>query len=179
MDLGHDVRMDHDWTRLGKALRAARNALPDELTQEQLAEALGVGRSVIQLIEGGNEYKKPTSTIRQYAQYVGWADGSIERVLAGGEPVMRGAVEEKPAPAPVVDPALPRRIVHELKEGDLLDTAVIPLGDGANMVVVVKGRPGASEEEIRRDLEAWREAQDQLQELDYRRTATRPGSKDA
>lgn len=186
MDLGHDEPMDRDWTRLGKALQAARRAPSVGLTQEEMAEALGVGRSVIQLIEGGKEYKKPTASMRTYAARVGWAEGSIERVLAGGDPILAGGA---PAGGEVVqslqtesapEAGLPLRIVHELKgRGDLLDTAVIPLGDGASMVVVVKGKPGASNEEIARNLEAWREAQGQLMELDYRRAAAKDQQPDA
>lgn len=166
--------MDLDWTRLGKALRDARRAAPVSLTQEEMAEAIGVGRSVIQLIEAGNEYKKPTPSVRAYAARVGWEEGSIERVLAGGDPQMKGATPQAPAADVPSETGLPLRIVHELKgRGDLLDTAVIPLGDDASMVVVVKGKPGASIEEIERSLEAWRAAQGQLMELDYRRSAVK------
>ena len=188
MKLGHDDLMDPDWTRLGKALQAARRAPSIGLTQEEMAVALGVGRSVIQLIEGGKEYKKPTPAMRTYAARVGWAEGSVERVLAGGDPILTGQLETEPpakadqeAPAEsAADAGLPLRIVHELKtRGDLLDTAVIPLGDGASMVVVVKGKPGASQEEIARNLEAWREAQGQLMELDYRRIAAEQQRPDA
>lgn len=186
MDLGHDELMDRDWTRLGKALQAARRAPSVGLTQEEMAEALGVGRSVIQLIEAGNKYKKPTSAMRTYAARVGWADGSIERVLDGGDPIPaeasapEGEAKQAPPAEASADAGLPLRIVHELKgQGDLLDTAVIPLGDGASMVVVVKGKPGASHEEIARNLEAWREAQGQLMELDYRRAAAKDQQPDA
>ncbi|KKZ74891.1 helix-turn-helix domain-containing protein [Streptomyces showdoensis] len=177
--------MELDWKRLGKALKAARMAPGVDLTQEEMAEDLGLGRSVIQLIEGGNEYKKPTPSIRAYAARVGWAEGSIETVLAGGQPSLVGEEGSRRAPRPeVADPAvdagLPVRIVHELKgRGELLDTAVIPLGDGGSMVVVVKGKPGASPEEIARNLEAWREAHGQLLELDYRKAAERDERRDA
>ncbi|APE21339.1 MULTISPECIES: helix-turn-helix domain-containing protein [Streptomyces] len=161
--------MDLDWTRLGKALRDARRAAAVSLTQEEMAEEIGVGRSVIQLIEAGNEYKKPTPSIRAYATRVGWAEGSVEAVLAGGEPTFKEIAAPAPETGPPVDAGLPLRIVHELKgKGDLLDTAVIPLGDDASMVVVVKGKPGASLAEIERSLEAWRKAQGQLLEIDYR-----------
>ncbi|MFJ6348596.1 helix-turn-helix domain-containing protein [Streptomyces sp. NPDC092046] len=177
--------MAYDWKRLGKALKAARRAPGVDLTQEEIAEELGLGRSVIQLIEAGNEYRKPTPSIRAYASRVGWVDGSIERVLAGGHPVLVGADEESragqaDAADPTADAGLPVRIVHELKgRGELLDTAVIPLGDGGSMVVVVKGKPGASPEEIARNLEAWREAHGQLLELDYRKAADRDERRDA
>lgn len=179
--------MDRDWKRLGKALKASRRAPAIDLTQEEMAKVLGVGRSVIQLIEAGNEYKKPTATMRTYAARVGWQEGSIERVLAGGDPVfVEGAestaleVQGSAAPDPAPEAGLPVRIVHELKgRGELLDTAVIPLGDGGSMVVVVKGKPGASPEEIARNLEAWREAHGQLLELDYRRAVERDERRDA
>ncbi len=40
-----------------------------------------------------------------------------------------------------------------------------PLGSEARMIVVVKGKPDASPEQIRRDLLAWQKAQRKLQNL--------------
>jgi hypothetical protein len=95
----------------------------------------------------------------------------VERVLAGGEPKLASGGAGRPAVDTTAGVAaaaagLPLRIADELSEGSLLDTAVIPLGGDARMVVVVKGKPSASPEEIRRGLEAWRRAQPQLRELD-------------
>ncbi|MER7734162.1 helix-turn-helix transcriptional regulator [Streptomyces erythrochromogenes] len=156
--------MDRDWARLGKALQAARRA--SGVTQEQLADELGVGRSAVQLIERGKEFSKPSQTQRAFARRVGWADGSIEAVLAGGEPTVEAAATPPPAPDDVLtDSRLPLRIVDELADdGALLDTTVVPLGDDARMVVVVKGKPGASAAELRRDLEKWRAAYQHLLE---------------
>jgi transcriptional regulator with XRE-family HTH domain len=157
--------MDRDWVRLGKALQAARKA--SGVTQEKLADELGVGRSAVQLIERGKEFNKPSQTQRAFARRVGWVEGSIEAVLAGGEPTLAPSAVP---PASAADDArvesrLPLRIVDELADdGALLDTTVVPLGDDARMVVVVKGKPGATAAELRRNLEAWRAAYQHLLE---------------
>jgi transcriptional regulator with XRE-family HTH domain len=171
--------MDLDWDRLGAALQAARQAMTPKLKQEELAAELGVGRSVIQLIERGHVYKKPTPTIRAFARRVGWTDESVDRVLAGGEPEFtsaQGRQAPQPTPQPSAGPALPQRIQHELdQEGDLLDTVVIPLGDGASAVVVVKNPAGATPEQRQRNLDAWLRMQSQLRQLDYTdKNGTRP-----
>ncbi|WP_255951614.1 helix-turn-helix domain-containing protein [Streptomyces odontomachi] len=163
--------MDRDWKRLGMALQAARTEHLG-LPQDELAAELATSRSTVQAIERGDSRKKPSQTIRAYARRVGWTDDSVDRVLAGGDPAFRTSqASAEPAraadiPAVAADAGLPLRIADELAEGSLLDTAVIPLGGDARMVVVVKGTPGATPEEIRRGLEAWRRAQPQLQELD-------------
>lgn len=164
--------MEQKWLRLGRALAQARKQAG--LTQNGVADAIGVTRSPIQAIERGDEVAKVTGTMRSYARLVGWTDDSIDAVLAGGEPthlrvedLEREAAESRQARAGADD--LPLRIVDELGEGRLLDTTVLELtpgGGGARMIVVVRGAPEASPEEIRRDLMAWRRAQRHLQNLD-------------
>lgn len=123
----------------------------------------------MQAIERGTTYTKPTSLIRAFAKAVGWADGSVERVLEGGEPAL--AHEEPPAAEPeatetIPDGKLPLRVVADLTdEGALLDTAVIPLPGGGQAVVVVKGKAGGTPAEIQEALEAWRRTQPHLQGL--------------
>lgn len=164
MGLRHHVRMDRDWVWLGKALKAARQAAG--LTQEELAIDLGVSRSVVQGIERGKEFNKPTQTIRSFARRVGWTDDSVGTVLAGGEPTIAGGTPAAPASPPAAGTQLPLRIVDELSnDGTLLDTVVVPLGGDVRMVVVVKGRPDAGPEEIRKNLEAWRATHQHLLEL--------------
>lgn len=168
MILRHDVPMDWDWALLGKALQASRER--EGITQEDMADALGVGRSTIQYIEVGHPYKRPTPTIRAFARKVGWADGSVEAVLEGGHPTPAGNAFEsmgEPIVQPVSDSRLPLVIVDELEEdGPLLDATVIPLGPDARMVIVVKGNPDASPEEMRRTVDAWRKAKRHLQKLE-------------
>lgn len=158
--------MDLDPVRLGAALKATRLSRKPRLTQEAVASTLDVSRATVQNIERGVGATKATPTIRAYAQLLGWTPASVDRVLAGGEPSLAGAEGGDVAAIPPEPSRLPLRIVDELAdEGALLDTAVIPLGADASMVIVVKGRPDASPEEIRAALEAWRRAQPQLREL--------------
>lgn len=162
--------MERDWKRLGRKLAEARG----DLTQVEVAAALGVSRGPIQAIERGHTDGKPpkkvSSTMRSYARLVGWADGSIERVLNGGEP-------ETPAPAtsPAEVPGsteserpavqlrdLPFEIREGLGEGQLLATKVMdlsPLGSKARVIMVVRGEPDATDDDLRRDLLAWEKAQ--------------------
>ncbi|MBT2477579.1 helix-turn-helix transcriptional regulator [Streptomyces sp. ISL-94] len=160
--------MSMDWDRLGKALQAAR--LDEGITQEDLADVLGVGRSTIQMIEVGHSYKRPTPTVRAFARRVGWTEDSVDRVLEGGAPRKRAVVVEQASPVvepSTVDSRLPLVIVDELEGDDpLLDATVIPLGDDARMVIIVKGSPDASPEEMRRNVEAWRRAKRHLQALE-------------
>jgi DNA-binding XRE family transcriptional regulator len=160
--------MDLRWDRLGEELQAARVAA--SYTQEDMARELGVSRASIQKIERGDSFRRVTPTMRAFAQRLGWSENSIERVLEGGTPALADtpAARDRKTAAGVSAEAtgLPLRIVDELEdEGDLLDSVVLPLGDDARMVVVVKGKPGASPEEIRRNLEAWRKAQRHLQSV--------------
>ncbi|MFB6873695.1 helix-turn-helix domain-containing protein [Streptomyces sp. NPDC056323] len=157
-----------DWEELGRALKAARKAAG--LKQSDVAARLGISLSSVQAIERGTVYAKPTPTIRAFAAAVGWADGSVEQVLAGGTPT--ASREEPPSTelseptAPVPEGKLPLRIVADLTdEGALLDTAVIRLPGGGQAVVVVKGKAGGTPAEIQEALEAWRRTQPHLQEL--------------
>ena len=167
----HDVDMDLDWQRLGQALKATRSTTRDargaKLTQEQAAVELGVSRSVIQNIERGIGFDKPTPTIREYARRLGWAEGSVDRVLAGEDPVFASeSTSSQAAPSPVVA-GLPVRIQHELEQGgDLVDTKVIELPGGGSVVIVVKNPPGATPEQRERNLEAWLRTQPALRDLD-------------
>jgi DNA-binding XRE family transcriptional regulator len=160
--------MEQKWLRLGRALAQARKQA--SLTQNGVADAIGVTRSPIQAIERGDEVAKVTGTMRSYARLVGWTDDSIDAVLAGGEPTHLRVEDLEREGAQVRTGAddLPLRIIDELGEGQLLDTTVLDLtpgGSGARMIVVVRGAPEASAEEIRRDLMAWRRAQRHLQNL--------------
>lgn len=149
--------MERKWLVLGRALRAGRKRAG--LTQVDVARAIGVSRTPIQAIERGEEFGRPTGTMRSYARLVGWTDDSIEAVLEGGDPTYRSDTAQ-PQPA---ESGLPVSILEEIAEGRLIDTAVIELpGSNARMTVVVRA-PDASPEEIKRDLLAWRRARRHLQ----------------
>lgn len=172
--------MDQDLARLGAALKATRLNRRPKFTQDEAALALDISRGTVQNIERGTGFTKVTPTVRAYAHLLGWAPGSVERVLAGGEPVLGatgGAVEQPVAAEPS---RLPLRIQDEI-EGDrpLVDTRVIPLGDGTNMVVIVTGKENPTPEERKRNLEAWERAQEHLDELNYPGRTDQSGSNDA
>lgn len=157
------------WERLGSALKAARTDAG--ITQEEMAVDLGVSRATIQKLERGGLHTKVTPTMRAFARRVGWSDGSVDIVLAGGDPIPGEAAAGRDEDAAKVisqeSTGLPLRVVDELEDdGPLLDSIVIPLGEDGRMVVVVKGKPGASPDEIKRNLEAWRKAQRHLQAVD-------------
>ncbi|MDX3024037.1 helix-turn-helix transcriptional regulator [Streptomyces acidiscabies] len=175
--------MTQDWARLGSFLRASRE---DELrlTQEELAERLGVGRNALGAIEAGKA-KRITPTIRAYAREVGWTDDSIALVLAGGDPVRVVDAEGVPAlpgaeeagqPADVAAEVaqallerLPQRVLQELVDGHVVDSDVVDLredGSSAVMTLVLeRGAAPASPERVRDDLRAWTQVQRELRRM--------------
>ncbi|WP_435246404.1 helix-turn-helix domain-containing protein [Streptomyces sp. NRRL F-5630] len=168
--------MDQDWARLGRAFAEDRTAR--RLTQDDVVRALGVSRATVQNMErgtgaSGKAFTRVTPTMRQYAQLLSWAEGSIQQVLDGGEPnhvqdasvKLTAAGGEPTVPAPTA--GLPLRVAQELEsDGPLLDTVTIPLPGGGTVVVVAKGKPQGTPAEIEASLRAWLRTQPQLQVLD-------------
>lgn len=159
--------MGRDWKRLAAAIKDARQAL--RLTQVDLASAAGVSESTVQNLEAGESRTRTPTSLPKIERALRWEEGSAHTVLEGGEPtsVTPDETEGAGAPGSAVT-ELPLRIVQELADGPLLDTTVLdltPLGSDARMIVVVKGRPDASPEQIRKDLAAWAAAQRFLQNL--------------
>lgn len=157
-----------DWKRLGRAFAEAREAAG--LTQIEAGKAIGVSRGPIQSIERGRQssgqaFAKVTGTMRAYAQLVGWTTGSPARILDGQEP--------EPATQPVSAAAadsprsdLPSAIDREFRSGRPLDYAVVHLGEGADdtrLIVVFQGGEGATEEEIDRAWQKFRQTRRNLQ----------------
>lgn len=166
--------MSKDWARLGRAVKAAR--LERHLTQAELATALGLDESTVQNLETarfGQGFSRVPSSARHAAQYFSWAPGSLDVILGGGDPVLPSeAAPETPQPRPTdaLRADLPLRIVHELKgDGPLLDTTVMELPNTApnvTLTIVVQGTPDASPEDIARGIQAWRQAERRLKDLD-------------
>lgn len=159
--------MSRDWVRLGHAIEAARDA--KGMTQVALAAAADVSESTVQNLEAGKERQRQPPSVKKVEAALGWAPGSADAVLTGGDPTPLA----KPGPSaggalPGEGAAgLPLRILQELSDGPLLDTTVLPLSGDSRMVIVVKGAPDASPDQIRRDLIAWAKAQSVLQNLDH------------
>lgn len=161
------METDQDWDRLGRAFAQGREEA--HLTQVEAAERLGVSRGPIQNIErgrtGGQRPSKVTGTMRSYARLLGWADGSIERVLAGGEP------EEAPTPAPAEPEQHPLSdlspdVQMELRSGRTLGSQVLHLGppeSDARVIVVLKGGEDITEEQMEEIMQDWRKRRRHLQ----------------
>lgn len=152
--------MGRDWARLAGAIEAARDELG--MTQVGLAKAAGVSESTIQNLEYGKARKRSPVSLPKVERALNWAPGSGETVLLGGDPVP--LAPEELAPSDALN--LPLRIQQELAEGSLVDTTVLdltPLGSNARMIVVVKGEPDATPEQIRKDILAWAKARQLLE----------------
>lgn len=172
--------MTQDWARLGARLRAAREDVL-RLTQEELGDRIGVGRNAIRLIENG-QAKRVTATIRSYVREAGWADGSIEAVLVGGEPVLGdvadGAEVDVSEPELNVDvmrqialalvERLPQRVLQELSDGRVVDSDVMDLskdGSSAIMTLVVERDSSPSPDKVRQDLREWGQVQREIRRI--------------
>lgn len=179
--------MDSIWKTLGRELATRRELLG--LTQEEAAAGIGATRGPIQTIERGVERKKPTATMRTYARLLGWTDDSIDAVLAGEKPKLRPDADNSPSAGQGANASgkdggvlseLPLRVKAELGEGQLLDTRVLSLegygAKGARAVVIVRGRPGASEAEVLEALEAWRRAEVDMGRIEEGSNTDEPGA---
>ncbi|URN11299.1 hypothetical protein LUW77_03130 [Streptomyces radiopugnans] len=126
-----------------------------------------MSESTIQNLEGRAPTRMP-ATMPKVERALGWAPGSARAIADGGEPAPL-KVEEEKAAADLATTGLPLRVVQEMTEGTLLDATVLdltPQGSDARMIVVVRGNPDASPEQIRADLLAWQKAQRRLREAD-------------
>lgn len=161
--------MDEDTKRLGSALQAAREGRRPKLTQSEIAEQLGVGRTTVQNIETG-KFAKVNATIREYARLVGWTDGAVDRVLAGGPVLAPAAEAEGTAEAAIAfgTLGLAPAVEYELRSGETLESMVISLGpdeDDGHLIVALQGKKGATPEEIARIAAKFRKVRPRLQGL--------------
>ncbi|MFE0137668.1 helix-turn-helix domain-containing protein [Streptomyces sp. NPDC059037] len=157
--------MSRDFVRLSAELKAARERKRPKLTQPDAADALGIGRSTLQKIERNAEGATIT-TVRSYARLLGWSDDSVDRVLAGGSPVMASATEEKDEPSAAPALGLSPAVEYELRSGETLGSQVFNLGpdeEDGHIIVVLQGKKGASPEEVERVAARYRLARRRLQ----------------
>jgi transcriptional regulator with XRE-family HTH domain len=151
--------MDRNWARLGEKLKAARAARGME--QQDVAGQIGVKRGALRNIEKGN-IAKVTPTVHAYARLVGWVGESVDRVLDGGEPVLRDECPPTQAAGP--EPAaevsdLSMRVRQALKEGPLIDSRVTEVKTPSGRVkatIVVRGEEGTPADELLAVLRALR-----------------------
>jgi len=156
--------MERDWKRLADAIKRGREAAG--MTQKDLAEKAGIAEGSVQNLESGRERSRIPQSLAKVEQAIGWAPGSGVAVLRGtiGQPPRSSEEPAKAKPRNQSD--LPLRVVDELEDGPLLDSTVLNLGDdsGARMIVVVRGKPDASPEEIQEALLAWRRMERRIQQ---------------
>lgn len=158
--------MDEETKRLGSQLQAAREGRRPKLTQPEAADQLGVSRTTVQNIEAGR-FNKVNRTVRDYAALLGWADGAIERVMAGG-PIVGAAEPTTPGSPDVESLPIPPAVEYELRSAQTLDAAVITLGpeeDDGHVIVILQGKKDASPEEVARIAARYRKARRYLQGL--------------
>lgn len=151
--------MDRNWARLGETLKAARSERGME--QQDVAGRIGVKRGALRNIERG-EIVKVTPTVLAYARLVGWAENSVERVLDGGDPVLRedSGPNQAVMPEPAVEASdLSIRVQQALKEGPLIDSRVTEVTTPSGRVkatIVVRGEEGTSADQLLKVLRSLR-----------------------
>lgn len=150
--------MDQRWAQLGMAFAASRKS--QNLTQDDVAARTGVGVSTIQAIEQGGPFKGITASMRLYAVLLGWAPGSIEAVLDGGTPT-----EMPPPTGEAGIKGMPYRMAQALADGTALDTRFLPIGPGGEIVILLKGREGASPGDLGAILREWERQEGHLDRL--------------
>jgi transcriptional regulator with XRE-family HTH domain len=164
--------MAQDWKRLAEAVRHERRRRG--LTQKALADSAGVVEASVQKLERGDGYERRPTAPYAVAEAFGWTRGSIESILAGGEPMSaspREAASAEPPIEPTFARGMPLRIQEALQRGDIVDTEVLefgPDGSGMEMVVVLRrrdGEPPVDPEVMRRGLEQWTRAQPQIRKI--------------
>ena len=169
-------RMTSKWARLGQKLKSARTARGIGVLEA--TTAIGIKRGALYNIEKG-EITRVTPSVKTYAHLVGWTEDSVEAVLDGGEPTMRGEGQaERSATdhgslldrdgnprdvAPSASHQMPTdlsvRIQQALGEGPLLDARVAEVTTPTGLVratIVIRGESGVSAEDLLAALESVR-----------------------
>lgn len=140
------------WRRLGLALATSRQE--QGLTQAETAEKAGVARATIQNLERGRSSR--LKTVSAVARALSWPVNYAEEVL-NGTAVERPVLQTSATPT-VTQGDLPLAVSHELKQGALIDSEVLELGEdsGARMIIVLRGKEGSTPEQIQAALLEWR-----------------------
>ncbi len=88
---------DSAWAHLAAAVRAQRLRLG--LTQQQAAAVAGVSKIVWGKVENAGQTSYRDRTLVAVEQAMGWAPGSVEQILAGGQPTLPDPDDTPPPPA--------------------------------------------------------------------------------
>lgn len=150
------------WVDLGRAVSNARGRLGRRgWTQQELADAIEVSVKTVNTLEAGRAKGMRASTKAKLEDALGWMEGDVDRVLAGGQPRRRpnwtpgegDVTEENPRPEGEID----RSSVGAVEERD----SFVGTGTG--------GTVGISDEEILQRLDRMRIEQEELAEIVRRR----------
>jgi transcriptional regulator with XRE-family HTH domain len=144
--LVHDERMPtQDFHRLAEAIQARTTALG--WSQQDLVSHSGLSRTTIQkLWQGDGTYAPSRKTRIALEQALGWERGSVDSVLAGGDPTVRrdgtqaSDVQVDDVSPPVRGssaPAFPMRVQLALEEGQPLDYDVLEFEVGGRPMSIV------------------------------------------
>lgn len=157
-----------NWQRLGGLIQRRRKTLL--MSQVDLAEAAGLGRSTVQKLENGTA-RPEDKTLRLLEKALQWREGSIEGILAGAEPAASDPAPTTQHPAlPPLKDRLPKLVLHELETGDIYMTETHDLTEegGTRLIVVAVRDPDRQPrdpEELRRETRAWLRVQHKLRGL--------------
>ena len=175
VELRHHERMDGDWAGLARRIAHARRLA--SLSQEELAEALNIGKSSVQKLERPTaQWSKISPMHRLVASYFGWTPESIERILDGREPIMLTG-DSPPNPPRSASAAFEEltagmspRAVEALRRGSTVDTDVVDLAAGeadveAVLIFKSKGWEHVPAERKRAVLRKWAQLQIAAREI--------------
>lgn len=94
-----------------------------------------------------------------------WPDGYLDRLLAGEVTGPPSRADSPSRPSDEELPSdLPLAVAHELKQGPLIDSQVVELGDDSNarVIVVLRGDDSMTPEQVESAIKAWRRFAKQL-----------------
>lgn len=120
------VPTEADWERLGRRIVAARVARGMH-NQKQFAQATGLSTRFLSDLENGKRTNYDQASLTRVEQVLGWTDGSVDTVLAGGEPTRTThSTDEHPGDEDeFADLELEVRMILELKLSDSDKQALI------------------------------------------------------
>ncbi|MFC5184413.1 hypothetical protein [Actinomadura harenae] len=84
-----------DWQRLAECVSQRRAQLG--LTQEDVRAAGGPSTVTLRYIESASQDSYKSNSLTRLERALDWAAGSVEAVLAGGEPTERSAAKRPPS----------------------------------------------------------------------------------
>lgn len=102
------VEENLDWARLGSYVLDRRVELGHRQRSE-FALALGISLRTVGDIETGRRGRYDPRTIATLENTLGWTTGSVERIVRGGEPVLRSEADH-------VDPVLRRILLSNISD---------------------------------------------------------------